>query len=948
MKRLFPLYFLVLFGYSAQAQTVDFNFSTPNGTYCNSQLVTFTAQASGNPSSFLWTFGDGQVGYTANQTILYIAPGTYNVTLTVVYASNAISISKTVTIYPTPTVSLTSNTTTTLCTPGNIVFTATTNTPISTYQWNFGDGNSSTTTAASTNHTYAGFGNFITTVTAVTANGCTAQDTVITRINQFPISGYVSPPYGCIPNTATLVVQPFLFPGDAIQNVTWNFGDGSTPVNSTVNFINHVYNTTNLITTAAATVTSTAGCTNTFTFPPLAYGTPSTDAQINTSDGRNTYCGSETISFSATASHANQYSWDFGDGSAIVNQSDTSITHTYSDIGVYNVIVTPFFNGCAGTPDTLTINVVGVIARFLFANNCNAKNTYSFTNNSFGNVDHFEWTFSDMPGFIDSTNLNPVHSFPTNGSYTATLRVVDSLSGCADTLTAFIYTALPQFSSSSNLVCKDSLVSFSVTQTYAANSGRNYEFHINNTILNNGTDSVLNYYPNLHGSFTNFVVISGGAGNTCNDTLYLAQPTRVRGPIAGFTVNPSSCIDTAVNFTNNAYPFNIQEPITSYQWNFGDSSFSNQQNPTPHLYNLDDSFYVIQTVADANGCAQSDTQQVIIRPLPIVVAFPANDTLCLNDSLELRVYSADSIFWRPHPDINCTSNCDTVVVVPTQPTQYIVGTQSAFGCRNFDTINVQVYRPFNLAVSPADTIICPGQPVPLSLNALGNISWQPATYLSSTNIPNPIATPADNITYTAIVQDLFGCFSDTAQANIQIHSLPTVDAGPDLELPYNSSFTLHPQYSSGINNYTWSPPGNLSCINCPNPSGLAIDKILYTIDVSDVNGCKASDSLWVSITCEKSSIYVPNAFTPNNDGLNDYFYPITFGYSNIKSFSVFNRFGNRVFFRKNFAPNSNTLGWDGTFKNNKYLSTQSFVWIVEAVCFSGEIITKKGMVTLIR
>lgn len=948
MKRHFLLILLAFLSLFAHSQTINFTYSSSNGNYCNPQLVTFTAQVSGNPTSYLWTFGDGQVGYHANETILYNSAGSFTVTLTAVFANNAISITKTINIYPTPTVVVSSNVTGTLCAPGNIVFTANANIPISTYQWDFGDGSSSSTTTPVTNHTYSGFGNFITTVTAVTPNGCSDEDTVMTVIKKFPISGYVSPPYGCIPHSSILVVQPFLLPGDAIQNVTWNFGDGTPNANSTVNFITHIYNTTNTINTASATVTTTAGCSNTFHYPTLAFGTPPTNTQITTSTGNTTFCGSETIHFSATATNANLYRWNFGDGSPVISQQNNTISHNYTNIGTYQVIVVPNFNGCAGTPDTLQINVVGVIARYLYANTCGSKNTYQFTNISQGNIDHFEWTFSDVPGFIDSTNLSPVHSFPNSGNYTATLFLIDSISGCTDSLVANIKTATPLFTASAPQVCKDSLITYSVSQTYAANSGRNYVFHVNNQIINNGPDSVLAHYPHTHGSYTNFVVISGGAGNTCNDTVYLAQPTQVQGPIASFTVNPQVCIDTAVSITNNSYPFNAADPITTWQWNFGDSSFSNLQTPTAHLYSAADSFHIILTATDGNGCAQSDTQKIIIRPLPVLVAFPATDTLCLNDSLTLTVYAADSIFWLPNPDINCTANCDTVLVIPTQPTQYIVGAQSAFGCRNFDTVNVMVYTPFQLSILPADTIVCPGQPVPLQVNVPGNISWQPPTFLNNSSIPNPVATPTASTIYTAVVQDQQGCFTDTATTNIQVHALPTVDAGPDVEYPYNTPFTLSPQYSSAINNYTWTPAGNLSCTHCASPSGVAVNKILYSIAVNDINGCKASDSVWVSVTCQKGSIFVPNAFTPNGDGLNDYFYPVAYGYSSIKSFAVYNRFGNKVFFKKDFAPNSNTLGWDGTYKHNKYLTTQSFVWIIEAVCYSGEIITTKGMVTLIR
>src|SRR5690606_36578730 len=161
------------------------------------------------------------------------------------------------------------------------------------------------------------------------------------------------------------------------------------------------------------------------------------------------------------------------------------------------------------------------------------------------------------------------------------------------------------------------------------------------------------------------------------------------------------------------YPFNTAYPINTWYWDFGDGTTSDLHTPDPHQYNVDDTFNVVMIATDINNCAQSDTQQIIIRPLPIVVIFPIIDTLCLNDSIVLKVYSADSIFWLPHPDINCISNCDTVVVFPSAPTRYIAGTISAFGCRGYDSTDVMVYLPFDLEIIPSDTSVCPGSPVQL-------------------------------------------------------------------------------------------------------------------------------------------------------------------------------------------------------------------------------------------
>ena len=85
---------------------------------------------------------------------------------------------------------------------------------------------------------------------------------------------------------------------------------------------------------------------------------------------------------------------------------------------------------------------------------------------------------------------------------------------------------------------------------------------------------------------------------------------------------------------------------------------------------------------------------------------------------------------------------------------------------------------------------------------------------------------------------------------------------------------------------------------------------------------------------------MPNAFTPNNDNLNDYFYPLTRGIKSITRFSIYNRFGKLVFEAKNFPPNDKAFGWNGRIKNADQ-PTAVFVYYLEALCDSGENFTKR-------
>ncbi len=109
MKIIYLSFLLLLTQISSEAQTADFTFAYPSNINCAPQQVVFTASTAGNPSVYIWNFGDGKFGNAGVENHLYTVPGTYTVTLTSVYSRYASSISKNIVINPTPTVSLSSN-----------------------------------------------------------------------------------------------------------------------------------------------------------------------------------------------------------------------------------------------------------------------------------------------------------------------------------------------------------------------------------------------------------------------------------------------------------------------------------------------------------------------------------------------------------------------------------------------------------------------------------------------------------------------------------------------------------------------------------------------------------------------------------------------------------------------------------------------------------------------
>jgi gliding motility-associated-like protein len=139
----------------------------------------------------------------------------------------------------------------------------------------------------------------------------------------------------------------------------------------------------------------------------------------------------------------------------------------------------------------------------------------------------------------------------------------------------------------------------------------------------------------------------------------------------------------------------------------------------------------------------------------------------------------------------------------------------------------------------------------------------------------------------------------------------------------------------------------LDCATCANPSATLIFNQEYTVLVTDSSNCTDTASILIKTICNEGNYFLPNTFSPNGDGVNDYFYPRGTGLYNIQSMRVFNRWGQLVFQRQNFAANSETMGWDGTF-NGHPAPSDAYVYIVEVICNNAQVVALHGNVTLIR
>jgi gliding motility-associated-like protein len=303
--------------------------------------------------------------------------------------------------------------------------------------------------------------------------------------------------------------------------------------------------------------------------------------------------------------------------------------------------------------------------------------------------------------------------------------------------------------------------------------------------------------------------------------------------------------------------------------------------------------------------------------------------------------NATQYSWSPATGLSNTTIANPVAN-PTVTTQYIV-TATLERCSANDTVIVNV----NAAPIPdagPDGFICFGQTYQLQASGGTYFSWTPATALSSTSIPNPITKPKQTITYTLSVIDANGCSSlVTDDVKVDVTPPIKVNTTPRDTILYSGE-KVQLLATSGGTMYNWSPSTGLDNPTIPNPvvtAGAMGDVTLYTVTASTIAGCQGVGFVKVQVY-KGPDIYMPTAFTPNNDGKNDIFKPFTVVIEKINYFKVFNRWGQMI-----YSTSAINEGWNGKLGSQDQPSGV-YVWMVQGVTKDGKIITKRGTIALIR
>jgi gliding motility-associated-like protein len=566
---------------------------------------------------------------------------------------------------------------------------------------------------------------------------------------------------------------------------------------------------------------------------------------------------------------------------------------------------------------------------------------YSFTfenESTASTITSYFWNFGVPNSTTDTSyEATPTYTYADTGTYTLKLLVSNSV-GCTDSTTApvKVYPGFtPAFTVSGS--CYQSPVQFT-DATYARYGSVNswtWNFGENSSSTNTSTvqDPTHQYAsPNTYTA-----TLTVGTSEGCSGT-------------ASKSVTVSGSPDFTLPFTDTLICSIDSLPLIaisnssgiSYSWS-PNYNIINANTDTPTVFPKDTTQYIV--TATQNGCVGTDTVTVNVLDY-ITVTLTADTTICKTDSITLSPVSYGLRYvWSPGSSLS-DSTIKYPLAAPLANTLYTV-IANLGKCQARASEEVKVV-PYPQAYAGDDTTICYGSTITLNGSMVAAyFTWTPDSSLSPSSSLTPSATPLTTTDYILTVTDTLGC-PKAVSDSVLVTVIPkvVVDPGNDTVVVINEPLALHATSTdSALVSYTWSPDTWLSDPSIYDPVATitsAIDSITYVVTAVTPQGCSGSGKIKITVYSTLPDIFMPNAFTPNNDGKNDIFRPILVGMADLDFFRVFNRWGQLV-----YSTTRNGDGWDGTI-GGKQQETGTFVYMVQGKDYTGKVHFKKGTFILVR
>jgi gliding motility-associated-like protein len=427
----------------------------------------------------------------------------------------------------------------------------------------------------------------------------------------------------------------------------------------------------------------------------------------------------------------------------------------------------------------------------------------------------------------------------------------------------------------------------------------------------------------------------GGCGNDVllDDITFRPCGALVTATIENANTTADICFgeDTSFTFTGDA----VSQEDLYYQWqSSGDSgsswndiagAVSNTYKSTSisaigtYLFRLSVSK---GTNNSASGCRVVSNVLSINVNAPPVAATSNNGPVCEGENLVLRTANGANFSWTgPSNFIAQTQEVLITNAKEGNSGKYYVTATSDKGCQTRDSTVATVNKTITVDAGTSSIDICEGQSTELNGSGSAGVEflWTPSTGLSAANSAKTIAQPVDSTMYILTVSS-GGCkSSDTVTVNV--FKKPVANAGPDKEMLQGESVVLNGSAVGSDVSFFWSPNSAISSTSILQPFATPAANTTFTLHVVSNKGCGSStDNVLVKVY---KKITIPNAFSPNNDGINDRWQINQLNLYPEAYISVFNRYGQQVYSNKGlYTP------WNGTYKG-RILPAGTYYYVID-------------------
>lgn len=478
-----------------------------------------------------------------------------------------------------------------------------------------------------------------------------------------------------------------------------------------------------------------------------------------------------------------------------------------------------------------------------------------------------------------------------------------------------------------------------------------------NILCGGGGDSVM--FTASPAGFANYNFIENGTSVQSSASNTYVVAVTATSTLEVITTSQSGCVDSASNvITTSVNPIPTvtlessdldnticeNEPITftasptGYDnYEFFNASVS-VQNGTNNAYittlNAGNSITVIATDL---GCPSPESTPIVVTVIPADSVNAGSDfSACINATvITLSPITPANGIWTG-PGIT-TPGVFNPATAGAGAHNLLYSFTNSSGCTAVDSALATVFILPVIATTPSSPFICEGSPTAITASGATTYTWSPATGLNTTSGATVMASPTSTTTYT--ISGTSNSCTDSITITVPVYEVPEVTITGVTSINVCESAVLTADIdpvSSGT--YSWSPQVSMTCSTCQSATVAPTTTQNYIVTYTSPEGCSDSASVTITIV-SVFNYFMPNAFTPNADGVNDTLHVHGKGIESI-SLKIYDRIGEKV-----FETTTIQEGWDGTHKGVP-VNNGTFVYLLEVKYCNGETLKEHGNITL--